>query len=45
MRAKQAGAKLAIINKGSTPLDSVADYVIDAAAGSILPKLINLKRD
>ena len=45
MRAKQAGAKLAIINKGSTPLDAVADYVFDAAAGTILPKLINLKID
>ena len=40
--AKQAGAKLAIINKGSTPLDSVADYMIDAAAGKILPQLTNL---
>jgi NAD-dependent SIR2 family protein deacetylase len=41
MRAKQAGAKLAIINKGSTPLDSVADYVIDAAAGKVLPYLLS----
>jgi NAD-dependent deacetylase len=40
MRAKQAGAKLAIINIGSTPLDSVADYVIDKAAGSVLPELL-----
>ncbi len=43
MRAKQAGAKLAIINKDSTPLDLVADYVINEAAGSVLPRLINLK--
>jgi NAD-dependent deacetylase len=37
LRAKQAGAKLAIINIDSTPLDSVADYVINDAAGKVLP--------
>ena len=42
MRAKRAGAKLAIINIGGTPLDPVADHVISEAAGTILPKLINL---
>ena len=36
LRAKQAGAKLAIINIDSTPLDSVADYVINDAAGKVL---------
>jgi len=41
MRAKQAGAKLAIINKDSTPLDSVADYVINDAAGHILPQIVS----
>jgi NAD-dependent deacetylase len=41
LRAKQAGAKLAIINKGSTPLDSVADYVIDDAAGQVLPRIVS----
>lgn len=41
LRAKQAGAKLAIINIGGTPLDSVADHVINAAAGSVLPHLVN----
>ncbi len=40
LRAKQKGAKLAIINKGSTPLDSMADYVIDDAAGLALPLII-----
>ena len=40
MRAKQAGAKLAIINIDSTPLDSVADYVINDAAGKVLPLII-----
>jgi NAD-dependent deacetylase len=41
-RAKQAGAKLAIINKGSTPLDSVADHVIDDAAGKVLTQVLSL---
>jgi NAD-dependent deacetylase len=41
MRAKLAGAKLAIINIGSTPLDSVADYVINEAAGKVLPYLLS----
>ena len=40
LRAKQAGAKLAIINIDSTPLDSVADYVINDAAGKVLPLII-----
>jgi NAD-dependent deacetylase len=40
MRAKQAGAKLAIINKGSTPLDSAADYVINDAAGKVMPQIV-----
>jgi NAD-dependent deacetylase len=42
LRAKQAGARLAIINIDSTPLDSVADYVINDAAGKILPQITNL---
>jgi NAD-dependent deacetylase len=40
LRAKQAGAKLSIINKGSTPLDTMADYVINEAAGKVLPQLV-----
>lgn len=40
LRAKQIGAKLAIINKDSTPLDSVADYVINDAAGKVLPIIV-----
>ncbi|UCE41302.1 MAG: NAD-dependent deacylase [Candidatus Aminicenantes bacterium] len=43
LRAKRAGAKLAIINKGGTPLDSVADFVINEAAGLVLPQLLNPK--
>jgi NAD-dependent deacetylase len=41
LRAKQAGAKLVIINIDSTPLDSVADHVINDTAGKVLPQLIN----
>ena len=39
MKAKQAGAKLAIINKGGTPLDPVADHTINEAAGLVLPQI------
>jgi len=42
LRAKQAGAKLAIVNIDSTPLDSVADHVFNEAAGKVLPQIINL---
>jgi NAD-dependent deacetylase len=42
LRAKQTGAKLAIINKDSTPMDSLADHVINDAAGKVLPQVINL---
>ncbi len=40
LRAKQTGSKLAIINKDSTPLDTVADYVINEAAGKVLPQIV-----
>jgi NAD-dependent deacetylase len=40
LRAKQTGAKLAIINKDSTPLDSVADYVINDSAGTALFQIV-----
>ena len=35
-RAKKSGAGLAIINRGPTPLDSIADIVVDASAGEVL---------
>ncbi|NIO49223.1 MAG: NAD-dependent protein deacylase [Candidatus Aminicenantes bacterium] len=38
--AKQGGAALAIINKQETPLDAIADYVINDEAGKILPQII-----
>ncbi len=40
LRAKQSGARLAIINKGSTPLDPMADYVVQDAAGEVLPQIL-----
>lgn len=45
LRAKQTGAKLAIINKDSTPLDTMADYVINDAAGSVLPQIVQILKD
>jgi NAD-dependent deacetylase len=35
-----AGAKLAIINPESTPLDALADWALNAKAGEILPGLV-----
>jgi NAD-dependent deacetylase len=39
-RAKRRGAKLAIINKDETPLDSIADYVIREPSGAVLPQIV-----
>jgi NAD-dependent deacetylase len=39
-RAKRRGAKLAIINKDETPLDTVADYVIQEPSGAVLPRIV-----
>jgi NAD-dependent deacetylase len=39
--ARAAGAKLAIINLESTPLDAAADWVLSGKAGEILPRLLN----
>jgi len=39
-RAKESGARLAIINRGSTPLDSIADVVISASAGEALNAVV-----
>jgi NAD-dependent deacetylase len=35
-RAKQGGARLAIINRDATPLDFIADLVINASAAAVL---------
>lgn len=41
VHAKQAGAKLAIINKGPTDQDYIADVLINASAGETMTKIIN----
>lgn len=44
VRAKQAGAKLAILNIDPTPLDDMADYIIQGRAGQILSEILRLIR-
>lgn len=41
LRAKRMDATLAIINKEKTPLDYLADYVINDEAGKVLPQVVN----
>lgn len=43
--AKQGGGTLALINKQKTPLDVMADYVINDEAGKILPEIIRILKD
>lgn len=45
IRVKQRGATLAIINKERTPLDYLADYVINDEAGRVLPQIIQSLKD
>lgn len=40
VKAKQRGATLVIINKESTPLDHLADHVINEEAGNVLPQIV-----
>jgi NAD-dependent deacetylase len=40
--AKDAGARLVIVNREATPLDSIADLVINADIGSVLSPLAPL---
>jgi NAD-dependent deacetylase len=42
VRAKQAGAKLAIINIDPTPLDEMADFIIYGQAGRVLSDVTGL---
>jgi NAD-dependent deacetylase len=42
VKAKQAGAKLAIFNIDPTPLDEMADYVVSGKAGEVLPEIARL---
>jgi NAD-dependent deacetylase len=43
--AKQRGSTLALINKQKTPLDVMADYVINNEAGKILPQIVQSLKD
>lgn len=43
--AVNAGARLVIINRGATPLDSVATVLIDAGAGEVMSKITALVKD
>ncbi len=38
--AREAGARLAIVNREPTPLDHMADWVLRGQAGEVLPKLL-----
>jgi NAD-dependent deacetylase len=38
--AKQRGAGLVIINKDPTPMDQLANYVINEEAGTVLPQIV-----
>jgi NAD-dependent deacetylase len=42
LKAKRMGAALALINKETTPLDDLADYVIHDEAGKVLPRVVKL---
>lgn len=43
--AKEAGAKLAIINAGTTGYDLQADILVNAGAGDVMEKVIGLVRE
>ncbi|TAK34105.1 MAG: NAD-dependent protein deacylase [Chloroflexota bacterium] len=45
MRAKQAGAKLALINLGDTTMDAMADVLLRAPAGRALSSILDIVRD
>ncbi len=41
--AQQSGAKLIIINRTPTPLDDIADLVVNEEIGKALPRLVGIK--
>lgn len=45
LRAKKRGATLVIINKESTPLDHLADYVMNDEAGKVLPQIVQCLKE
>ncbi len=38
--ARQAGARLAVVNPEATPIDSLADWVLRGPSGELLPRLL-----
>ena len=44
LAAKRAGARLIIVNRAETPLDDVADLVIHAEIGKVLPPMVGMPR-
>ena len=38
--ARQAGARLIIVNRDPTPLDGIADAVVQGEIGAVLPELV-----
>ena len=40
--AKQAGAKLIIVNRTETPLDDIADLVVNDEIGKVLPQMVGM---
>ena len=40
--ARQAGARLIIVNRDPTPLDGIADAVVHGEIGAVLPELVRL---
>jgi NAD-dependent deacetylase len=39
-RAKDGGARLAIVNLSSTPYDADMDLIVRGAAGEVLPRMV-----
>ena len=40
--AKRAGAKLIIVNRTETPLDDIADLIVNDEIGKVLPELVGM---
>ncbi len=41
--AKQAGARLVIVNAQPTPFDGIADAVLRSAIGETLPRIVEMR--
>jgi NAD-dependent deacetylase len=44
-RARRLGASLVIVNREPTPLDDLADVVVNGEAGTLLPALVDAALD